>query len=118
MITRPSSSEISKSYWTIGRLERAPAEVQEENNFIKEHGFREGGKWHLGIDDAEDATNKTHYKFPYGYFVRVHRCAVAGAESPRASQYKYLYIERAAAHLHAMLEALGKVSRRRTDQER
>lgn len=35
----------------------------------------------------------------------VHRCAVISAES-RAAQYKHDDIEKAAAHLHGMLEAL------------
>jgi hypothetical protein len=49
--------------------------------------------------------NKGRYKFPYGDFERVHRCAVLSAES-RAGQYKHTQIENAAVHLHGMLEAL------------
>jgi hypothetical protein len=78
--------------------------AKEENEFIQRHGIREFGKWHLGIDDEQDEDNKGRYKFPYGDFADVHRCAVLSAES-RAGQYKYLDIERAAAHLHGMLEA-------------
>jgi hypothetical protein len=49
-------------------------------------------------------------EFPYGDFKNVHRCAVLAAES-RAGQYthtaiEYVAIERAAAHLHGMLDAL------------
>jgi hypothetical protein len=76
----------------------------EENEFIRRHGIREYGKWHLGIDDEQDEDNKGRYKFPYRDFKDIHRCAVLSAES-RAGQYKYLDIERAAAHLHGMLEA-------------
>jgi hypothetical protein len=65
--------------------------------------MREFGKWHLGIDDEEDEDNKGRYQFPYGDFKDVHGCAVLSAES-RAGQYKYFDIERAAAHLHGMLE--------------
>jgi hypothetical protein len=78
--------------------------AKEENEYIKRHGMREFGKWHLGIDDEQDEDNKGRYKFPYGDFKDVHRCAVLSAES-RAGQYKYFDIERAAAHLHGMLEA-------------
>jgi hypothetical protein len=77
----------------------------EENQFIKEHGFGEYAKWHLGIDDEQDPDNKGRYKFPYGDFEAVHRCGVLAAES-RAGQRKYLDIEQAAAHLHGMLEEL------------
>jgi hypothetical protein len=77
--------------------------TREENEFIAAHGFAEYGKWHLGIDDEADEETKRRYKFPYGDFEDVHRCAVLTAES-RAGQYKHLDIERAAAHLHGMIE--------------
>ena len=82
--------------------------TQKKNRFIQENGFREYRKWHLGIDEAQGENNKRGYKFPYGDFKNVHRCAVLAAES-RAGQYKYLDIELAAAHLHGMLEALGSL---------
>jgi hypothetical protein len=76
-----------------------------QKNFIEEHGLREFGKWHLGEDDEIEETSMRRYKFPYGDFKNVHRCAVLSAES-RAGQYKYFDIELAAAHLHGMLEEL------------
>src|SRR5512133_3830987 len=79
--------------------------ARKENEFIKDHGFGEYGKWYLGIDDEEDEDNKSRYKFPYGDFEKVHRCGVLSAES-RAGQYKYVDIENAAAHLHGMLDAV------------
>jgi hypothetical protein len=78
--------------------------TQSENEFIRDHGIGEYGKWHLGIDDEKPKETKGHYKFPYGDFEKVHRCAVLTAES-RAGQYKYFDVERAAAHLHGMLDA-------------
>jgi len=79
--------------------------AQEENEFIRLHGFDEYSKWHLGIDDEESEDTKGRYKFPYGDFKDVHRCGVLSAES-RAGQYKYLDIENAAAHLHGMIDKL------------
>jgi hypothetical protein len=79
--------------------------TQQENEFIHAHGFEEYGKWHLGIDDEAGEDTKKRYKFPYGDFEKVHRCAVLSAES-RAGQYKHFDIERAAAHLHGMIDAL------------
>jgi hypothetical protein len=67
----------------------------------------EFGKWHLGIDDSVEPDTKAHWKFSYGDFHNVHRCAVLSVES-RAGQYKYLDIENAAAHLHGMMEALKR----------
>jgi hypothetical protein len=74
----------------------------DENRFIEKHGFSEYGKWHLGIDDEQDEDTKARYKFPYGDFNNVHRCALLAAES-RAGQYKYDDIEHAAHDLHGML---------------
>jgi len=77
----------------------------EENEFIRQHGFAEYAKWHLGVDDSEPADTKRRYKFPYGDFEKVHRCAVLTAES-RAGQCKHLSIQEACAHLHGMIEAI------------
>ena len=76
-----------------------------ENEFIRLHGFREYAKWHLGTDDEQDPETKRRYKFPYGDFKKVHRCAVITAES-RAGQYKHFDIERAAARLHEMIDGI------------
>ena len=76
----------------------------EENEFIERHGIAEYGKWHLGSDDAEAEEAKARYKFPYGDFKKVHRCALLAAES-RAGQYGHRDIELAVAHLHGMIEA-------------
>jgi hypothetical protein len=79
--------------------------AEEENRFIAQHGMAEYAKWHLGEDHEEAEDTKARYKFPYGDFKKVHRCAVLSAES-RAGQYKHEDIELAAAHLHGMLEIL------------
>jgi hypothetical protein len=79
--------------------------AKQENRYIEEHGFAEYARWYLGVDDAEPDDNKGKYKFPYGDFEKVHRCAVLAAES-RAGQYKYHDIENAAAHLHGMIEQM------------
>jgi hypothetical protein len=84
--------------------------TQQENAFIEQHGFAEYGRWHLGIDDSEPVDRKARYKFPYGDFRDVHRCGVLSAES-RAGQYKHFDVERAAAHLHGMIDEARVVTR-------
>jgi hypothetical protein len=81
--------------------------AQQENEFIRQYGSEEYAKWYLGIDDAEAEHTKERYKFPYGDFGKVHRCGVMTAES-RAGQYENLDIERAAGHLHGMIEELPR----------
>jgi len=75
---------------------------EEENEFIRLHGFSEYAKWHLGIDDAHAENTKARYKFPYGDFKNVHRCALIAAKS-RAGQYKHYNIENAALELDEMI---------------
>jgi len=77
---------------------------EEENEFIRLHGFGEYAKWHLGIDDAHAENTKQRYKFPYGDFKNVHRCALFAAQS-RAGQYQHYDIERAAIELREMIVA-------------
>ncbi|MDX6724572.1 MAG: hypothetical protein QOD73_2976 [Solirubrobacteraceae bacterium] len=79
--------------------------ADQENAFLKEHGFGEYGRWFLGVDDEMARDTKGHYKFPYGDFSDVHRCGVISAES-RAAQNDYEDIKVAAAHLHGALDAL------------
>lgn len=81
--------------------------TEEENAYLQTHSVEEYGKWYLGVDTDEAEGNKGRYKFPYSDFHNVHRCGVISAES-RAGQYKYADIERAAAHLHGMLETVKK----------
>jgi hypothetical protein len=65
--------------------EDAPS-ADDENAFVDEHGWGEYSKWHLGVDDDMDRETKGHYKFPFGDFSKVHRCAVISLES-RAGQF-------------------------------
>jgi hypothetical protein len=78
--------------------------AKKENDYIRDQGLDEYGRWYLGVDDEKPEDTKGHYEFPYGDFKNVHRCGVISAES-RAGQYKHLKIERAAAHLHEMIDA-------------
>ena len=86
--------------------------AQEENEFIRDHGFAEYEKWHLGIDATHAQNNKTRYKFPFGDFKNIHRCALLAVKS-RAHQYGYSDIERAAEQLLKMLK--GQRLRTRKD---
>jgi hypothetical protein len=73
--------------------------------FIEEHGLAAYWRWHLGEDDEQEEGALSRYKFPYGDFVNLHRCAVLAAEE-RAGQHDYTDIAMAAAHLHGMLDEL------------
>jgi hypothetical protein len=78
--------------------------AQEENDFIRDHGFAEYEKWHLGIDATHAQNRKAGYKFPFGDFKNIHRCALLAVKS-RAHQYGHVDIENAAERLLQMMEA-------------
>jgi hypothetical protein len=77
--------------------------ADEENDFIRLHGFSEYAKWHLGIDRRFPENTKRRYKFPYGDFKNVHRCGLLAAKA-RARQYGYAEIENAAAELQRAIK--------------
>lgn len=88
--------------------EDAPS-TQEQNEFLKKHGYEEYGKWFLGINDEENEHTKGRYEFPYGDFKDVHRCGVISGES-RAGQYKHTDIEKALSHLLDMIDSKRKAA--------
>jgi hypothetical protein len=83
--------------------------ANEENEFIRVHGFGEYAKWHLGIDDRYPENTKSRYKFPYGDFKNVHRCGLLAAKA-RARQYGYTEIENAAAELERGLKSKPQIN--------
>jgi hypothetical protein len=85
--------------------------TDEENEFIRVHGFDEYAKWHLGIDDRYPENTKSRYKFPYGDFRNIHRCGVIAAKA-RARQYGYSEIENAAAALERAISTQSRSNAR------
>src|SRR5437899_12227773 len=71
---------------------------EEENDFIRVHGFAEYRKWHLGIDETHAEGTKARYKFPFGDFKNVHRCGLLAVKS-RAHQFGYADSEKAGSQL-------------------
>jgi hypothetical protein len=88
----------AKGAWTKHR-----PSADEENEFIRLHGFAQYAKWHLGIDRRFPENSKRRYKFPYGDFKNVHRCGLLAAKA-RAQQYGYEEIGKAAAKLDAAVK--------------
>jgi hypothetical protein len=84
--------------------------AERENEFIRQHGFAEFAKWHLGIDERHAENSKVHHKFPYGDFTSVRRSALLAVKS-RARQYGYVDVENAAVRL---LEMIGPRSQGKT----
>src|SRR5438093_12484946 len=81
-----------------GRWTKHRPSADEENEFIRLHGFAQYAKWHLGIDRRFPENTKRRYKFPYGDFKNVHRCGLLAAKA-RARQYGYAEIGNAAEEL-------------------
>jgi hypothetical protein len=98
LITERQVIADGKGAWT----EHRPS-ADEENDFIRLHGFAQYAKWYLGIDRRFPENSKQRYKFPYGDFKNVHRCGLLAAKA-RARLYRYEQINNAAAELQAALE--------------
>lgn len=81
--------------------------AQNENDFIRDHGFPQYEKWHLGIDEVHPEGTKARYKFPFGDFKNVYRSGLLAVKS-RAHQFGYSDVENAAARLLEMMESKGK----------
>jgi hypothetical protein len=78
--------------------------AEDENRFIRQHGTEDYARWHLGMDKSHQSDTKARYKFPFGDFKDVHRCALIAAQN-RAHQYGYREIETAARELLTLVEA-------------
>ena len=87
-----------KGAWTRHR-----PSADEENEFIRLHGFAQYAKWHLGIDRRFPENSKRRYKFPYGDFKNVHRCGLLAVKA-RARQHGYAEIGNAAAELERAIK--------------
>jgi hypothetical protein len=77
--------------------------VAVQNEFIRQHDFEAYGRWYLGLDESRRKGTKARYKFPFGDFKNVHRCALIAARD-RAQQYGYEEIANAATELLDMIE--------------
>jgi hypothetical protein len=78
--------------------------AEEENEFIQVQGFAEYRKWYLGVDETHAEDTKARYKFPFGDFKNIHRCALLAVRN-RALQYGYSDIENAAIQLTEIISS-------------
>ncbi|MDP9026635.1 MAG: hypothetical protein M3N46_03650 [Actinomycetota bacterium] len=83
--------------------EHAPSTSQ-SNSFIEKNGMADYAKWHLAEDTEKTEGTRGRYLFPYGDFLKLHRCAVISGES-RAGQHKHPGVQKA---LKELLEGIDK----------
>jgi hypothetical protein len=86
----------------------------EENDFLRDHGFDEYAKWHLGVDERHAKSSKARYKFPFGDFRNVHRSGLLAVKA-RAHEFGYQEIENAAAKLLELVESARPAAQKRVD---
>jgi len=77
--------------------------TRDGNEFLRQRGSQEYAQWHLGLDECHQVGRKGRYKFPFGDFKNVHRCALIAVQN-RARQYGYGAIESAASELLKLME--------------
>jgi hypothetical protein len=93
LVSRGRTTHDRRDDWS----DHAPT-TDEENEYIEQHGWRDYGLWHLGVDEDKSEETKGRYSFPYGDFTEVHRCAVIALEG-RAAQNDHADIARATKRL-------------------
>ena len=89
-----------------GNWKRAHPNRNQQNDFIRDHGFAEYAQWYLAIDERHPSNSKARYKFPFGDFRNVHRCGLLAVKA-RAHAYGYDGIEAAATKLLEMIESVS-----------
>jgi hypothetical protein len=80
--------------------------ADDENAFLKAHGWDEYGEWHLALNNEATDETKSRYAFVYGDFRRVHRTGLIACQY-RAAEWRHKEIELAA---HRLLQLLDKTS--------
>jgi hypothetical protein len=80
--------------------------AEDENAFLKAHGWDEYAEWHLAFNDEATDETKSRYAFVYGDFRRVHRTGLIACQY-RAAEWRHKEIELAA---HRLLQLLDKTS--------
>ena len=56
-----------------GDVARAKPNTQQEEAFIKSHGWDMFGRWHLGAHYDRPENTRNRYEFPMGDFTLIHR---------------------------------------------
>lgn len=80
---------------------------EQKNAFITRQGIEQYANWCLAIDRTHKQSSKSRYKYPFGDFQALHRCALIAIQS-RARQCGNYQIEHAAAELQRTLEQKAK----------
>jgi len=99
----PAAMEFARQLIREGRVtldkkgawKRDQPSASQKSESVRVSGLEEYGKWHLGIDERHRVKSKAHYKFPFGDFQTLHRCALLAVKT-RAHEYGYSEIELAA----------------------
>ena len=85
-----------------GDWDQVNPDTNEQDNFVREHGMKAYGNWHLGVKVGGSYNEKSVYSSPYGDFHKVYRSGLIAAQE-RAAQYHHGAVEQAAKDLLAML---------------
>jgi hypothetical protein len=78
--------------------------ADDENAYLKNHGWTEYGAWHLGLTDGANDATKARHAFVIGDFKKIHRSGII-ASHYRAAEFRHKQVELAA---HRLLQYLDK----------
>jgi hypothetical protein len=86
----------------------AQPRADDENAYLRNHGWDEYAQWHLGLTEGATDETKARYAFVYGDLRRLHRTGLIACVY-RASEWRHKEVELAA---HDLLQHLDRVTAR------
>ncbi len=78
--------------------------ADDENRYLKRHGWDEYAEWHLGLTDGATHETKARFAFVFGDFRRIHRSGIIACHF-RAAEWRHKAVELAA---HDLLQHLDR----------
>ena len=80
--------------------------AEDENRYLKRHGWPRYAEWHLGLTKGANDETKARHAFVFGDFSRIHRSGIIACHY-RAAEWRHKEIELAA---HELLQVLDRKS--------
>ncbi len=102
----PKAKAHARRLITEGQVDRDSPwsiDAEEENALLGDDDWAQYGLWFLGLDEAENADTKAHYRYPVGKAVRVYRSALIAIRQ-RAGQQDAAGIFDAAGELIELID--------------
>ena len=93
----------ARQYRVRSRWADVQPDADEQNAFLKAHGWEEYGSWHLALTEGARDETKARYAFVFGDFRRLHRMGLIACYY-RAAEWEHSEIQIVAHNLLLYLD--------------